>query len=205
MKTRPYGGWLVALFLALVVAVYPSGVAVAQSLGPSVDGERHSITDDAPWAWFTISPENPRPGQLITFDASSSTGEGGILSYQWDTTGDGKNDRAGAVIRRSYPNEGPYPVTLTVHDGLGRVATLTRVVHVGDVSGVDLSIVTDPPGITVLIDGRRRGETPLELSVEAAKHHVQLRHYWLGEWEFDLDLRNVRYFGLDLVLGHDSL
>src|SRR5690625_4876495 len=72
----------------------------------ATEGLRETITDEAPLPWFTFSPANPKPGELITFDASHSVGEGGILSYQWDTSNDGHLDRAGRQIRTSFSKIG---------------------------------------------------------------------------------------------------
>ncbi len=178
-------------------------IAGSPTLGASEDGARSSITADAPTARFSFSPFEPEPGQLITFDASASEGEGGIISYQWDTTGDGSHDRAGKVIRRSYEEAGEYPVTLIVHDATGRVSKVTRVVRVG-IQGAWLSITTDPPGLTVYLDGERMGVTPIELVVEPGERHLRLRHYWRGEWETAVDMSEVRSLALELVLWNET-
>src|SRR5690625_3328402 len=112
-------------------------------------------TPTAPAAWFVFSPMLPEPGQMVQLDASASEGEGGIASYQWDTTGDGFFDRAGQQVSVSFPNAGRYPVTLKVHDRLGRSATVTRIIQVGT-GGVHLSIRSHPSDLTVYIDGEDR-------------------------------------------------
>lgn len=182
------------LVIVFVVAAHPL-------LFAANDEGRQSITENAPLPWFTYTPSDPKPGELVTFDASPSEGEGGILSYQWDTTEDGRNDRAGSRIRTVFNEAGKYDITLTVHDGLGRVAKVTRQIHVGSPGGVKLSLKTDPPGLTVYIDGERQGQTPLEITVEPGQRKLRLRHYWLSDWETTLDLRNVKSLALDLVLG----
>lgn len=165
------------------------------------DGVIQSITEDAPLPWFTFSPSDPKPGDLVTLDASPSQGEGGILSYQWDTTGDGRNDRAGARIRTVFHEAGTYEVTLTVHDGLGRVAKVTRRIHVGSPRGVLLMLRTEPRGLDVYIDGEWKGQTPLEVVVQPGMRKLRLKHYWLSDWETILDLRSVRSLSLDLAFG----
>lgn len=175
-------------------------IACHQALFAQAGGE--SATD-GPQAWFTFTPAAPKPGELITFDAAPSAGQGGIISYQWDTTGMGGHDRAGSLIRRSFPSAGVYPVTLTVHDALGRVGQVTRAVRVGE-QGVLLTIETIPPGLTVYIDGERRGATPIELHVEPGERLLRLRHYWRGNWEVTLDLRDVQSLALELALWDEE-
>ncbi len=61
-------------------------------------------------ASFTFSPSSPKPGQAITFDASSSAG--GPTQYTWDF-GDGTT-AVGKVVTHAYPNAGGYSVQLTI-------------------------------------------------------------------------------------------
>ena len=61
-------------------------------------------------ASFTFSPSSPKPGQAITFDASSSAG--GPTQYTWDF-GDATT-AVGQVVTHSYPIAGGYNVRLTI-------------------------------------------------------------------------------------------
>lgn len=184
--------WVVCLMAIVVIGWHP--VLFAQD-----DGDRASITEDGPQAWFTFSPVAPKPGELITFNAAPSSGDVGLISFQWETTGDGGHDRVGSMMRRSFADAGEYPVTLTVHDALGRIGRVTRVIQVGE-QGVNLSIETKPSELTVYIDGERRGQTPIELRVEPGERSLRLRHYWRGTWEVMLDLRHVQSLTLELSL-----
>lgn len=60
-------------------------------------------------------------GASVSFDASSSTDNVGIVSYEWNfgdgTTGSGK------TTTHTYANAGTYTVTLTVKDAAGNTAT----------------------------------------------------------------------------------
>lgn len=91
------------------------------------------IGPTAPVANFTVTPGSPTAGAAATFNASaSSVGVGATISqYAWDF-GDG-----GAIVTSSSPTTsktyaaaGPYTVTLTVTDSLGRQATRTSTVTV---------------------------------------------------------------------------
>jgi hypothetical protein len=67
-------------------------------------------------------------GATVNFDASDSTDNVGIISYQWDfgdeTTGTGK------TTTHTYANSGTYTVTLTVKDAAGNTNTDTLTITV---------------------------------------------------------------------------
>ena len=71
-----------------------------------------------PNANFIWSPYLPSVGEIVTFDASSSTPDGGtIINYQWDF-GDG-NYADGIIVTHVYNSAGIYTVTLNVTDSEG--------------------------------------------------------------------------------------
>ena len=72
-----------------------------------------------PTVVFTTSPEDPRPGQAIFFNASESTAAEGrvIVDYFWDF-GDGTT-ASGAAVSHTYATAGTYVVTLKVTDDAG--------------------------------------------------------------------------------------
>ena len=71
-----------------------------------------------PTATFTVNPENPLVGEIITFNATSSVDpDGEITKWIWDF-GDG-NTIEGETSTYSYNVAGDYPVMLTVIDDHG--------------------------------------------------------------------------------------
>jgi len=71
-----------------------------------------------PTANFTWSPYLPKVGELVIFDASSSTPNGGtIIEYEWNF-GDGKY-ATGQIVTHTYSGQGSYIVTLNVTDSEG--------------------------------------------------------------------------------------
>lgn len=83
----------------------------------------------APFAEFSYTPANPRPGTLIHFDAQFSSDPGGfIVSYEWDW-GDGEQE-TGITQNHDFTAAGSYPVTLTVTDNSGLRASRTRTITV---------------------------------------------------------------------------
>ena len=71
----------------------------------------------APTASFTYSPLEPKVGEVVMFNASTSMPNGGeIIDYEWDF-GDGNiTSTSEPIITHLYSVEGTYNVTLTVID-----------------------------------------------------------------------------------------
>jgi PKD repeat protein len=68
-----------------------------------------------PVADFTWSPLKPEVGQIVTFNGSSSTPDGGTLvSFVWDF-GDGTTS-SGVIVTHAYSSPGNYTATLNVTD-----------------------------------------------------------------------------------------
>ncbi|RLI43787.1 hypothetical protein DRO69_08855 [Candidatus Bathyarchaeota archaeon] len=83
--------------------------------------ERHTglyVQPLPPVANFTWSPSIPKVGESVTFDASSSTPNGGeIVSYEWDF-GD-RHHVSGKIVSHKYTSSGTFTVTLNVTDSEG--------------------------------------------------------------------------------------
>lgn len=79
-----------------------------------------SVANAAPEAVF----EPEVDGLALKLDASASSDDGGIASYQWDfgdgTTGSGK------TASHTYATAGTYPVTLTITDARGLTDSVTK-------------------------------------------------------------------------------
>jgi parallel beta-helix repeat protein len=82
-----------------------------------------------PFADFTFAPLDPKAGELVTFDASSSYDtDGEILSYAWDWDSDGDNDTysTSPVAFFWWPENSTYNVSLTIVDDEGAVDTVEK-------------------------------------------------------------------------------
>ncbi|GBC77118.1 Microbial collagenase [bacterium HR08] len=77
-----------------------------------------------PSAQFTFRPQNPRPTQQVTFDASASSSPNGALTrYAWNF-GDGtERETTQPTVQHAYASEGRYTVRLTVTDVFGMTAS----------------------------------------------------------------------------------
>ncbi len=96
-----------------------------------------------PRASFTFSPSNPKPGETVTFDASSSSDlDGTISNYAW-TFGDG-GTATGPTATHTFSADGLFSVTLTVTDDRGSVDVTSRNVAVGN-GGSGQPPANEPP------------------------------------------------------------
>ncbi len=90
-------------------------------------------------------------GLAVTLDSTGSTaGDGSIVSYEWDTDGDGLADLSGATVEFHPPGTGQYVVDLLVKDENGMASGATATVTVvSPHPAVDLSslVTVDSAGI----------------------------------------------------------
>lgn len=94
----------------------------------------------APQSNFTYSPVPPIQNQTTTFDASSSTSGGTIVSYEWDF-GEGVNVTiANPITTYVFAYDGNHKVALTVIDSHGLNDTMLEVIDVlqHDVAVIDV-------------------------------------------------------------------
>lgn len=89
------------------------------------------MTFQPPYADFSFNPSDPKPGETVTFDASSSSVfSGKIVKYEWDFDQDGKIDTAGKIVDYIFSSVGDHPVTLKVTDDGGATDSRTKTVRV---------------------------------------------------------------------------
>ncbi|WP_406661795.1 S8 family serine peptidase [Methanolobus sp. ZRKC3] len=90
------------------------------------------VQNQPPVAVIAFTPSNPTVDEIITFDASGSTDDKGIVSYSWDFDGAGTGDANTEVATYSYSTAGDHNVALTVTDADGATDTVTETVSVSD-------------------------------------------------------------------------
>ncbi|MEM7221324.1 MAG: PKD domain-containing protein, partial [Pseudomonadota bacterium] len=109
--------------------------------------------NELPVASFTQAPSAGVVPFTVSFDASASTDNGSIVSYDW-LFGDGSTG-SGVQTTHEYVNAGEFVVTLTVTDDLGGTSMTTRTVSANAAPtaafSVDTAVGLTPR--TVLFDG----------------------------------------------------
>ena len=85
------------------------------------------VVPGAPTPDFFFTPAQPRPGQVVSFDASRSfDSDGFIASYKWEW-GDGETvTKTTAIEDHDYVAVGTYFVTLTITDNSGQQSFITK-------------------------------------------------------------------------------
>lgn len=93
-----------------------------------------SIANQPPVASFTVAPDAPRTGELVTFRSTAGDPDGVPLARQeWDLDGDGAyDDGAGPVATFRYPTAGVHAVALRVADAAGALAAVRGSVTVSE-------------------------------------------------------------------------
>lgn len=91
-----------------------------------------SSLDQPPKASFTYSPENPKSGEWIVFDASTSEDDGEIVLYEWDWDNTGTiNDRlADSRIIYYWDVSGTKQVRLIVTDNCGATSEVIKDINI---------------------------------------------------------------------------
>ncbi|MCL6642505.1 MAG: PKD domain-containing protein [Candidatus Bipolaricaulota bacterium] len=94
--------------------------------------ERPRTVKFPPVADFTFSPERPKVGEAVRFDASESFDpDGQIVKYEWDFESDGTTDAQGVIVEHVFAQAGTFTVTLTVTDNDGETGTARKTITVG--------------------------------------------------------------------------
>jgi outer membrane protein assembly factor BamB len=134
-----------------------------------------------PVARFSWSPQAPKPGQTISFDASESTDpDGSIVLYEWDWESDGVFDEESAspLASHVWMEAGNYTVTLRVMDNNSDVGAVTKTIEV---------VVPDTTPPTVSLDSPKEGSVSV---------------FWRGDLLFKIQSRRtVVVGGFDVIVS----
>jgi len=97
-------------------------------------------------------------GDTVVFDASESTDNIGIVSYEWDF-GDGTR-ASGKIVYHTYKSFGTYKVTLTVMDAAGNYAidsiTVTVQPPLWMIAGIAVTIIGAIVAIILVLKKKRK-------------------------------------------------
>jgi len=87
-------------------------------------GNQHPVINN-----INYEPEDPDPGEEITFTVDATDPDGEIVAYNWDF-GDG-NTAEGQQVTHAYNNKGIYTVKVTVTDDIGLTCSSDTIIIVG--------------------------------------------------------------------------
>lgn len=108
-----------------------------------------------PKADFTYTPQFAKAGEAVTFDASNSSPNGGVIvSYGWNF-GDGDvTNTSGPIVTHVYSTSGLYDVTLTIRDSEDSEASASKAIYVfyRDIAIVEVTPSTNQTYIGRTID-----------------------------------------------------
>ncbi|HEV8317072.1 MAG TPA: PKD domain-containing protein [Vicinamibacterales bacterium] len=145
--------------------------AIPRSVTVLISGASNST---APVPDFTVTPANPEQGAVVTFDASTTTDEGGPCgdkcTYSWDFGGDGT--ATGRVVTHVFQNARSYSVVLTVRDAAGTTATRRQTVIVSAAAAPTVSFTVSPPSPVV------NQQTTFTAAATPAPNHSIVRYVW---------------------------
>lgn len=105
--------------------------------GGDFESVTHTLQVTSPPTAAVDVPASARPGASLTLNASESTDDHGIETYEWDLTGDGEIDERtrSPRLNHSFHAEGDTAVAVTVVDGAGQRDTATETITIGDPDG----------------------------------------------------------------------
>ena len=180
---------------------------VAPVAGTVQDGMYYVRAKAKPVADFTWSPGTPEVDELVTFNGSLSTPNGGsIESYAWNFS-DGTDivNETDPITTYAYNATGTYNVTLTVSDSEGLANSTTKpvtvvkasstisisasptTIEVGEDTTISGSITPTRVGVTVTIYYRLTGDTWNTLTTVPTNATSQYSYVWtpsaLGTYE----------------------
>ena len=173
---------------SMVFVITGSGRRTAESFEGDSSGAatlhiEYSTDGNAPpIANFTTTPANGDAPLDVNFDASTSTDDGGIISYSW-TFGDDSNS-TGVTTSHNYATAGTYTATLTITDDEGKSTNTDRIITVNDPNAPTLLEVSITSGSD---DAEQRSNnsmyltsSDLELVLDGGIQQVGLRFNSIG-------------------------
>jgi PKD repeat protein len=102
--------------------------------GTATTSKALTVTNRAPTASFTATPNPVQNGEAVAFNAAASTDpDGTIAKYEWDLDGNGSYETdtgTTATASKTFTAIGNVTVGLRVTDNLGATATTSKVVTV---------------------------------------------------------------------------
>jgi PKD repeat protein len=121
-----------------------ASVTATGSHGSTDTAQQTLELNEPPNAAFTYSPENPRVGETISFNAEESTDNGRIVDTNWDLGASDPVEKEGTVITHTFDQAGQKAVEVTVQDNDGGTDTSSRSVNVQSPAFTEMTIRQQP-------------------------------------------------------------
>ena len=123
------------MFTSTSLGFYLVHLRVTDYVDMSAESDSASVTvrelPKLPKAAFTYSPLYPYVNETVTFDASASTPDGGVISeYTWHFGDENITTVTNPIITHAYAAEGDYEVTLVVTDSEGLEDSTSQIMTV---------------------------------------------------------------------------
>jgi len=166
--------------------------------GEMEDGETEDYLlliagDNPPTACYTwVDSDGSGTGTTIDFDASCSTDDFGITTYEWDWTNDGTYDYTGGPLASyDYGDTSPHICKLRVTDTGGQTGTFTDTVQaIVETEDVNQSIQDRGFPIRHAIDGDWAGAQNFSASVNTlTRVEIYIRKFGTPEFDLTVELR----------------
>ncbi|TKX35060.1 PKD domain-containing protein [Halorubrum sp. CGM5_25_10-8B] len=151
---------------------YTVGLRVTDNGGKSrTTTTQITVENPSPKPSFTFSPSTPNPDDSISLDASgSSDPDGEIVSYEWDSNGDGdygdySDISDGQTSSVTFETDGTYTVGLRITDNGGKTVTTTKSIVVKNPApAADFTYSTSSgAGLSVRLDGSNSSDSDGEV------------------------------------------
>jgi len=113
---------------------------------PSPKTKNCQQANQAPRAFFVYAPSNPQVGDLITFNAASSSDpdpNGSVVSYQWDFGDNTTSTVSIATTTHTYSQAGNYSVGLIVFDEQNASSSVTSTIIFVQSAGVNHIVISE--------------------------------------------------------------
>jgi PKD repeat protein len=160
---------------SIVVNVLPVGGNLDSVLPRTVSITLTPVNSSRPTPLFSFNPANPEIGQVVQFNASTTTDESvaclDSCSYFWDFGGEAT--ATGRIVQYRFRAGGTYVVALTVTDSQGQSETARQTVTVS---------ANNLPTVTVAATGDSRVGRPMRFTATTT---VPANHRIVSyEWNF---------------------
>lgn len=134
------------------------------------------INNALPKPKIFADPISGRAPLKVSFDASESSDDDGILKYEWDfgdptySSDTNNNAATGEIATHNYTKNGTYTVRLTVSDTNNQEQSTSQTIEVGQAPDIPTAVISTTPALDTSTDPYSiKGTAPLKVSFSGGK------------------------------------